>query len=218
MQRLLTTLLSSLSYKTADGLAVPENIKIDSIEYDSRKVTPTSMFFCLPGARADGHDYAGRAYISGCRVFAVERALDLPDDAVQIIFPSTREALSLVSSKFYGEPSKKLKVIGITGTKGKTTTSILIEEIMSYCGIKCAYIGSNGVKIGSQHYDTVNTTPESRELHRYFSIMAESGFTHVVMEVSSQALDNYRVCGIEFDTVIYTNLSPDHISDVEHSS
>lgn len=218
MQKTLYSLISSLSYIIADGKA-PADIIVDSIEYDSRKdLSENTMFFCLPGARVDGHNFAVRAYVSGCRIFAVERKLDLPNDAVQIIFKSTREALSVISSKFYDEPDKKLTIIGITGTKGKTTTSILIEEIMCSSGIKCAYIGSNGVKIGSQHYDTVNTTPESRELHRYFSIMVESGFTHVVMEVSSQALDNYRVCGIDFDTVIYTNLSPDHISDVEHSS
>lgn len=212
----LKELLAPLEYTSVGK--VDGEYQIDAVEYDSRKVTPSSFFFCLPGAKADGHDYAGRAYVSGCRVFAVERQLDLPDDAVQIIVQSTRHALSLVSAAFYSFPAKKLTVIGITGTKGKTTTSILIEEIMSYAGKKCAYIGSNGVKMGAEHYDTVNTTPESRELHRFFSMMVGAGFTHVVMEVSSQALDRYRVSGIEFDTVIYTNLSPDHISPVEHST
>ncbi len=191
---------------------------ISSIEYDSRKVTSDSLFFCLSGAKQDGHNYAQKAYDMGCRAFAVERILPLPDDAVQIKTASTRHSLALISAAFYGHPAKKLHIIGITGTKGKTTTSMLVEEIMFHSGIKCAYIGSNGVKIGERHFDTVNTTPESRELHRYFSIMVEMGFTHCIMEVSSQALDHYRVSGIEFDTAIYTNLSPDHISPVEHAT
>ncbi len=217
---LLKNLIESLECEIDESIGddILAKTKISGIEYDSRKVTDSSFFFCLPGAKADGHDYAERAYVSGCRAFAVERFLDLPKDAIQIKFPSAREALSAVSAKFYGDSDKKLKLIGITGTKGKTTTSILIEEILNSGGVKCAYIGSNGVKIGSEHYETANTTPESRELHRFFSLMVDSGITHCVMEVSSQALDHYRVCGLKFDTVIYTNLSPDHISPGEHSS
>ena len=134
----LKELLAPLEYTSVGK--VDGEYQIDAVEYDSRKVTPSSFFFCLPGAKADGHDYAGRAYVSGCRVFAVERQLDLPDDAVQIIVQSTRHALSLVSAAFYSFPAKKLTVIGITGTKGKTTTSILIEEIMSYAGKKLSLI------------------------------------------------------------------------------
>ncbi len=216
MSLALKNLLTHITY---EAVGKPnEEMIVDSIEYDSRKVTPSSFFFCLPGAKVDGHDYAAAAYDLGCRLFAVEKQLPLPSDACQIIVRSTRYVLAFVSAAFYGYPSEKLTVIGITGTKGKTTTSILIEEIMLHNGIKCAYIGSNGVNIGSEHYDTMNTTPESRELHRYFSLMVDAGFTHVVMEVSSQALDRYRVSGIKFDTVIYTNLSPDHISPVEHAT
>lgn len=212
--------------KTVNELfaSVPAEIRgnggdeINSIEYDSRKAFAGSLFFCLRGARTDGHDFALKAYDCGCRDFAVERILDLPDDATQIVVENTRKTLAEVSAVFYGSPADKLTVIGITGTKGKTTTAILIEEIFSSCGIKCAYIGTNGVVIGENRYQTINSTPESRELHRYFSMMVDEGFTHVVMEVSSQALDNYRVHGIKFDTVIFTNLSPDHIGQGEHAS
>lgn len=191
---------------------------ITDIEYDSRKAAAGSLFFCLPGAKADGHDFAGSAYENGARAFIVERYLPLPEDAVQIRVTNARKTLALLSARFYGNPADRLTIIGITGTKGKTTTSILIEEILMRQGIKCAYIGSNGVFIGDRHYETLNSTPESRELHRFFSMIEESGFTHVAMEVSSQALDHDRVTGIRFDTVIYTNLSDDHIGPGEHAS
>ena len=195
-----------------------ENTAVTSIEYDSRRAGEGSLLFCLRGAKTDGHVFAPRAYEKGCRAFAVEYPLDLPSDAVQVTVDNTRRRLAEVSAEFYGRPADKLTVIGITGTKGKTTTAVLIEEILSKCGVKCAYIGTNGVVIGENRYETINSTPESRELHRYFSMMLDEGFSHVVMEVSSQALDNYRVHGIKFDTVIFTNLSPDHIGVGEHAS
>lgn len=215
MTKSLTDLIASVS---ADIYGDPMGIKIGSIEYDSRKADAESLFFCMPGARADGHDFAPSAYGKGCRAFVVERKLPLPDDAVQIVVSESRESLAVISAEFYSRPAEKLTLIGITGTKGKTTTAILIEEIMLSCGVKCAYIGSNGVKIGGKHYDTVNTTPESRELQRFFAMMVEDGFTHVVMEVSSQALDHYRIRGLTFDSVVYTNLGHDHIGEGEHAT
>ena len=119
----LKELLAPLEYTSVGK--VDGDYQIDDVEYDSRKVTPSSFFFCLPGAKADGHDYAGRAYVSGCRVFAVERQLDLPDDAVQIIVPSTRYALSLVSAAFYSFPSKKLTVIGIKNALTPARTELI---------------------------------------------------------------------------------------------
>lgn len=215
MTKFLSDLISKVS---ANIYGNPNGIKIGNIEYDSRKADVESLFFCLPGAKADGHDYARNAYFNKCRAFVVERRLDLPSDAVQIVVQSSRESLAVISAEFFSRPAEKLTLIGITGTKGKTTTAILIEKIMLSCGIKCAYIGSNGVQIGDKHYDTVNTTPESRELQRFFSMIVEENFTHVVMEVSSQSLDHYRIRGLEFDSVIYTNLGHDHISNVEHAT
>ena len=192
--------------------------EITKIEYDSRKADASTLFFCMPGARFDGHDYAENAYSFGCRAFVVERILPLSEDAVQILVPNARESLAYLSARFYGNPADSLTIIGVTGTKGKTTTAILTTEILCACGIRCAYIGTNGVVMGDKRFETVNSTPESRDLHRFFAMMRDSGFTHVAMEVSSQALDHYRVAGIPFDTAIYTNLSPDHIGKGEHAT
>lgn len=193
---------------------------LTGLEYDSRKKVEDTLFFCMPGANIDGHAFASIAYSAGCRAFVVEHEVELPEDAAQVIVKSSRAALAALSAKFYGEPAKKLTLIGITGTKGKTTTAILIKEILCACGIKCGYIGTNGVSYLERYAETVNSTPESRELHRYFRDMSDSGVTHVVMEVSSQALlpHTHRVDGLKFDTVIFTNLGRDHIGPAEHSS
>ncbi len=192
---------------------------IHRIEYDSRKAAEGMLFVCLPGVRFDGHSFAAQVYENGCRAFLCERVIDaLPGDAVQILVENTRLALSDLAKAFYDNAADRLKIIGITGTKGKTTTSILVASILNGAGISCAYIGSNGILIGGKHYDTVNTTPESLELHKYFKQMADEGTTHVVMEVSSQALTHYRVHGLSFEAVAYTNLSPDHIGTGEHAS
>lgn len=213
----LTTLLSALS--PVDIAGDTEGISIEKIEYDSRKAGGGMMFVCLPGVRFDGHSFAAQVYENGCRVFLCERRLEaLPSDAVQIMVENTRLALSDLAKVFYDNAADRLKIIGVTGTKGKTTTSILISNILNGAGVKCAYIGSNGVTIGGKHYETVNTTPESLELHRFFRMMVDDGTTHVVMEVSSQALMHYRVRGLRFEAVLFTNLSPDHIGTGEHAS
>ncbi len=195
-----------------------DNCAIEKLEYSSKKASFGTLFFCLRGARVDGHDFAAQAYDLGCRHFVVEKMLNLPSDAVQVKVSAAREALAYMSAEFYGRPADRLTLIGITGTKGKTTTAIMIKDILCANGIRCGYIGSNGVVIGDEHYATANTTPESRELHYYFSVMEKNGITHAVMEVSSQALNNYRTAGLKFDTVIYTNLSSDHIGPGEHTS
>lgn len=192
---------------------------ITTLEYDSRRTTVDGcMFFCMPGAKLDGHSFAQIVYENGCRVFVVEHLVDLPDDAVQVVVPASRAALAALSAEFYGNPAEQLTLIGISGTKGKTTTSILIKEILCANGIECAYIGSNGISYQNKQFETVNTTPESRELHRHFRGMVDAGVTHVVMEVSSQSLCTHRVDGLHFDTVIYTNLGRDHISEGEHAT
>ncbi len=213
----LNKLLSVLSPIEIAGNT--EGISIVRIEYDSRKAKEGMMFVCLPGVRFDGHNFAAQVFENGCRVFLCERKLDfLPEEAVQIVVENTRLALSDLAKAFYDNAADRLKIIGVTGTKGKTTTSILISKILNGAGIPCAYIGSNGVVIGENTYETVNTTPESLELHRYFKMMVDAGMTHVVMEVSSQALMHYRVRGLRFETVLFTNLSPDHIGTGEHAS
>ena len=158
------------------------SVEIDRIEYDSRKISAGCLFVCMPGARADGHDYAPLAYELGCRHFLAERKLDLPEDALQFFTKDTRALLPHLSARFYGDPAKKLHLIGITGTKGKTTTSLLVSAILNSAGLPTAYIGSNGVLINDQEIETANTPPESRDLHMFFRMMVDAGIRCVVME------------------------------------
>ncbi len=211
----LSDLLSNVEYTV---LAGDVECDISAVEYDSRRIRGGELFVCLSGARVDGHNFARSAYAAGCRAFLCERAIELPEDAIIVKTENTRSALAELSAAFYGYPADRLHIIGVTGTKGKTTTSLLIQSILEESGIPCAYVGSNGVMINGRHIETVNTTPESRELQHYFAAMLEAGVEHVVIEVSSQALDHNRVQGIGFDVCIFTNLSPDHIGEGEHAS
>ena len=193
-----------------------EDIRIDLLSSDSRRVLENSMFVCISGSLSDGHDYAEAAYNNGCRVFVAERSLSLPDDAYVILTKNSRIALAQLSAEFFGRPSDEMTVIGITGTKGKTTSSLLIYNILKESGIPVGYIGSNGVYYGNYRFDTLNTTPESYDLHEHMRRMRDDGINTVVMEVSSQALKLWRVYGIRFNICVYTNLSPDHIGEFEH--
>ena len=193
--------------------------EITGIRYDSRKVLPGDLFVCLRGALTDGHFFADKAYSKGARVFLTERLIEeLPDDAVQVRVGDTRKELAVISAIFRGHPADSLHIIGITGTKGKTTTALLICSILNGAGISCAYIGSNGVQINGKRIDSPNTTPESCELQKYFRMMKDAGTRHVALEVSSQALDHFRVYGVPFDVTVFTNLYRDHIGEGEHSS
>ncbi len=193
-----------------------ETARIESLCCDSRKARPDSMFVCIAGALADGHNFARAAYDGGCRVFVAERRLKIPDDAFVIITSDTRVALAKLSAHFFNYPVKEMTVIGITGTKGKTTSSLLIYNILNESGVPTGYIGSNGVNYLDYQFTTVNTTPESYDLHEHMRKMVDSGVKTLVMEVSSQALKMARVHGIKFDICVFTNLSPDHIGEFEH--
>ena len=192
------------------------NDDIVSLASDSRKVVAGSMFVCIAGALSDGHDYIMAAYHSGCRVFVATHAVELPDDAFIIITKNTRVALAKLSAAFFGYPAKEMTIIGITGTKGKTSTSLLIYNVLQANGIPVGYIGSNGISFLDYQFSTVNTTPESYELHCNMRKMLDAGVRTLVMEVSSQALKMSRVHGIDFNTCVFTNLSPDHIGEFEH--
>ncbi len=189
---------------------------ITVLRCDSRLATAGTVFFCLVGKTADGHLYAPSAYRNGCRVFVVERALELPKDALQFQVPDTRAALADCAAEFYGHPERQMRLIGLTGTKGKTTTSLLIRSLLEDAGIPTGYIGTNGVDYRNFHHQTVNSTPESVDIYRYLRYMLDEGVTACVLEVSSQALWMERTRGLVFDTVLFTNLSRDHIGGVEH--
>lgn len=209
---LLNQILSEIEHVTDGNI----NTDIIDIVYDSRKAVEGTFFFCLRGARFDGHQYADKAYENGCRCFAVEEKLNLPDDAVQVIFTDTRAALAMASANFFEHPTKSLKVIGITGTKGKTSTAHLVKAMMESAGYKCGIIGTVGAYYDDIEIPTVNTTPESYELQKIFRTMLDNGCTACVIEVSSIGLMAHRVDCVDFEVGVFTNLSPDHIGPNEH--
>lgn len=210
---LLPDILTDIEYEKSSPI---DGIDIEDIVYDSRKAAPKTLFVCLVGAVSDGHSYADGAYSNGCRAFMVQHELDIPADAVQIIVKDTRAALALASAAFFGYPARSLLIIGVTGTKGKTTVAAMTAALLNAGGINTATIGTTGIVINGVRTPTVNTTPESYELHKAFRKMVESGVSSVVMEVSSQAVYMRRIVGIHFHIGVFTNLSPDHIGGVEH--
>lgn len=192
--------------------------EIREVVYDSRGAAEGTLFVCLKGLNADGHRFAAEAYASGCRAFLCSDPVELPSDALVAFCPDTRAALAQVSAAFYGFPAQQIKLIGVTGTKGKTTAANLIYSLLNDSGISAGVVGSNGIDFCGQHFPTMNTTPESCEIHKYLRKMVDAGVQAVAMEVSSQALFTHRVDGITFDLAVFTNLSPDHIGYGEHPS
>lgn len=213
----LTELLKGIEYNVKDDADI-SCVDVDWIYCDSRKVTLDSLFVCIKGALADGHNYVTQAYGFGCRIFLVEHFLEsLPHDAIQIKTADTRIALASVSAEFFSHPSKELQIIGITGTKGKTTTAQLIYQTLNAANINCAYIGTSGVMYNDVFKPSLNTTPESYDLQYLMRKMVDGGVKILVMEVSSQALYLNRVYGIKFDVCVFTNLyRGDHIGAGEH--
>lgn len=191
------------------------------IIYDSRKIAPETMFVCMVGAVTDGHKYIPDAIDKGASVIVLEReeeAAQIPENITVLKVASARLALALMSAALFDHPARKLVTIGLTGTKGKTTTTYMIKKVLEMAGKKVGLIGTIGAMIGEEHLPSKNTTPESYELHRMFAAMVEAGCEYVVMEVSSQGLKLDRTAGILFDYGIFTNLSPDHIGPAEHAS
>ena len=211
---LLSEILKGVSLSPPLG----RDCEVNDIIYDSRKAKEGTLFVCLPGARFDGHDFAKKAYENGCRVFLCERAVALPEDAEVVLCADTRAALAVCSKNFFRNPSSEIAVIGITGTKGKTTVAHIVRTVLEGAGIKCGIIGTIGARSGEKVLPTVNTTPESYELQKLLRLMADDGCKAAAIEVSSLGLKHHRVDGISFDTGVFTNLSPDHIGTNEHAS
>lgn len=189
---------------------------IEQICHDSRKALKNSVFVCKSGAISDGHVYAPKAYENGARVFVAEKPLALPRDALVCIVKNSSDALSALAQKFYDYPSNELKIVGITGTKGKTTLSLSAYKIGAEYGLKIGYIGTNGVQYGNICYDAQNTTPDVLELQKTLREMADYGIKYVMLEISSQALWQKRTDGLKFFATVFTNLYHDHIGGVEH--
>ena len=199
--------------------SVPDELyrrTILSLCHDSSQACPTCAFFCKRGAVTDGHIYAYQAYLNGARIFIAEREIKVPNDAAVIITPNSSSALAKLAVDFYGDPEKNLRLVGITGTKGKTTIAVALYNIATSCGINAGYIGTNGIYYGGEKYETANTTPDVVQLQHTLSNMLDHGITTVFIEVSSQALWQSRIYGLNFDICIFTNLYTDHIGGVEH--
>ncbi len=199
------------------------DIDVDKIECDSKKITKGDMFVAIKGYDNDGHEYIDEAIENGAKVVVVEKGCNfskekLTDDITVLVCPNTRELLAIASCNFYKNPSKKFNLIGITGTKGKTTTAFMLKAILEKHGQKVGIIGTIANYIGDEKIsESSRTTPESLELQQMLAKMAEEKVDTVIMEVSSQSLKLSRVDGCDFDIGVFTNFSKDHISKKEHT-
>ena len=209
-------LLKNLTYECVRGNDTQE---VTEVVIDSRKITPGCLFICISGYKVDGHDFAAEAAQKGAAVLVVQKEVELPEDCYTTVIKvaDTRYAMAFISAAYFGNPADRLKVIGITGTKGKTTTTYLIKSILERAGYKVGLIGTIETIIGEKHIKANNTTPESFLLQQYFAQMEEAGCEIVVMEVASQGLKLHRTQGFTFELGIFTNLEPDHIGPNEHA-
>src|SRR5580704_8410003 len=191
-------------------------VPVQGLEYDSRRVEPGFLFFAFPGARSDGREFAAQAMEKGA--VATVSALPPPDGFLGrwIEVEHGRQALALGARNFYGSSTKRLKLTGVTGTNGKTTTTFLIDAVLRAAGMTTALVGTIEYRLAGQVRPSVNTTPESLDLYRLFEELDQAGGTHATMEVSSHALALGRVYGITFHTAVFTNLTRDHL-DFHHT-
>ncbi len=209
----IAKLLENLEYELVAGSLDTE---ITTLVYDSRKVEKGSVFVCISGTVRDAHDFIPDVVEKGAAAVIVEKDVTVPEGVTVVKVADSRLALACMSAAYFDYPSKKLRTIGITGTKGKTTTTYMVKSILESAGIKTGLIGTIETIIGDEHIPSANTTPESYVVQEYFHRMVEAGMDAVVMEVSSQALMLHRVSGFVFDIGVFTNLEPDHIGENEH--
>lgn len=209
----VSTLLEGLKYICCQGSTEQE---VSTVVYDSRKVEENSLFICIRGAVVDGHKFVPDVIRKGAKTLVVEEEVEAPEDVTVIKVADTRYAMAFISAAYFGHPAEKLKTIGITGTKGKTTTTYMVKSILENAGYKVGLIGTIEAIIGEESIPASNTTPESYLVQEYFRKMVDAGCDCVVMEVSSQGLMLHRTAGFVFDIGIFTNLEPDHIGPNEH--
>jgi UDP-N-acetylmuramoyl-L-alanyl-D-glutamate--2,6-diaminopimelate ligase len=187
-----------------------EDVDVTAITADSRRVVPGAMFVAIRGNTVDGHTFVAESARKGAVAALVEQPI--PDVSIpQVVVPDTRFAAAVLASRFYGHPSRKLHMIGVTGTNGKTTVTHLIEAILQQAGFRVGLYGTIGKRINGQTAEVVNTTPEAVELQGILHEMVEAGCTHGVMEVSSHALELHRVAGTRYHVAVFTNLTQDHL-------
>jgi UDP-N-acetylmuramoyl-L-alanyl-D-glutamate--2,6-diaminopimelate ligase len=184
-------------------------VTVRDVAYRSSEVLPGALFFCVPGAITDGHRFASDANRAGAAVCVVEHWLDI--SCTQVLVPSTREAMGPVSAAFFGRPTDRITVVGVTGTNGKTTTTYLLESIFAAAGLTPGVIGTTGVRVAGRPEPFDRTTPEAPDLQRLLAGMADRGVAAVAIEASSHGLDQHRVDGTRFACAVFTNLSLDHL-------
>ncbi len=211
----LSQLLEKTEYTCLQG---PVDREVKSLCNDSRKVEEGSLFFCIRGAVSDGHSYVPEVIGRGAKVLVVEEEVSAPDTVTVIRVENTRLAMALMSAAWFGYPADEMRIIGVTGTKGKTTVTYMVKSILESAGYRVGLIGTIEAVIGDESIPAHNTTPESYTIHEYFRRMADAGCQVVVMEVSSQGLKLDRTAGIPFEIGIFTNIEPDHIGPAEHES
>ena len=209
----LSKLLERMEYECVQGSI---DIPVSHLLYDSRKACPDGVFVCISGAVMDGHKFIPDVVLKGVTAVIVEKDVQAPENVTVIRVENTRVALAYMSAAYFDYPAEQLKTIGITGTKGKTTTTYMVRSILENSGFKTGLIGTIETIIGSKVIKANNTTPESYLVQQYFREMVNAGCQCVVMEVSSQGLMMHRVDGFTFDYGIFTNLGPDHIGPNEH--
>lgn len=211
----LEKLLERLDHTMVQGST---DIEVTELVYDSRKVTPGCLFVCIKGTAVDGHTFVREVAAHGAAAVLVQEDVQAPKNVTVIQVKDSRYGLALLSCAWFHYPAEKLKVIGVTGTKGKTTTTYMVKSILENAGYKVGLIGTIEAIIGNNVIPANNTTPESWIVQKYFHQMVEAGCQCVVMEVSSQGLMMHRTAGIPFEIGIFTNIEPDHIGPGEHSS
>jgi UDP-N-acetylmuramoyl-L-alanyl-D-glutamate--2,6-diaminopimelate ligase len=184
-------------------------VEVRDLAYDARVVTPGALFFAVPGARADGHDFAAEALERGAVALVVERPLGLP--VPQVVVPSSREAMAVAADEFFGRPTEELQVAGVTGTSGKTTTCFLLFAILAAAGRRPGLLGTVEARVGGERRGVVRTTPEAIDLQRTFREMLDAGDLTCAMEASSHASELHRLDRVSFAVLVFTNLSQDHL-------
>ena len=184
-------------------------VEVRSLAYDSRRVELGGLFFCVPGEKVDGHAFAAAAVDAGAVGLVVERELDL--DVAQVVVGDARAAMAAVAARFFGDPSAELRVVGVTGTNGKTTTTFLVREVLEAAGVQCGLLGTVRQVVGGAEEAVERTTPEAIDLQATLRRMLEAGDRACAMEVSSHALELHRCDAIRFEVALFTNLTQDHL-------
>ncbi len=209
LPRIAPVRLDELIAEETGRIVGDRSVEISALAYDSRRAGPGTLFFCVPGARADGHDFAAQVVEAGAAALVVERELE--PDVPQVVVADARAAMAPLAARFWGDPTAELRTVGVTGTNGKTTTAFLVREILEGAGISCGLLGTVKQVVGGAEEEVERTTPEAIELQATFRRMLDGRDRACAMEVSSHALSLHRADAIHFEVALFTNLTQDHL-------